>query len=411
MYSLKDEIEAIFFGEKNPKHEAKRKLNEFYDRFGENRMDIENGTTDAEFYEYIMVSAFADEVLKERRAARLAKAKEQSLLQRDTSQEMHDDIEERKDKKIEDDLNKAEENVKAYEDTGRKAVEAYKNLDKEKIKEDMTRRIYNDIKGGYDAEEKRRKILEERREINVNGIKKKLPATHLSEKADFINKLGNFEGNYDYPYLDSQNIYTVGEGVNIHNDFYSYPWVDRKGNKITDINILKREKEKLDKIYLEQEEIKKKYPKNEWSKHMRKASSFEKESILRLSKSYLDKVKKRKIQEMEAELQKDIDNYNEKYSGNVGRKILDLDVMPEEYAEVLLELKYNLGGRKFNPQAFRKLFRGLILGDKRMILDNLYRTENNANDRKRNDWAQDRLKSVEKLPSIRVKSYISDTIA
>lgn len=71
MYSMKDEIEKMFLNSPD-KIRAKRKLNEIYDRFGENRLDIENKTTNAEYFEYIMASAYEKEVLEERRKARIA---------------------------------------------------------------------------------------------------------------------------------------------------------------------------------------------------------------------------------------------------------------------------------------------------------------------------------------------------
>ena len=69
MYSLKDEYEAMFLNSPE-KVRAKKKLNELFDKYGENRQDIENGTNNVEYMEYVMASAFADEVLAERRRKR-----------------------------------------------------------------------------------------------------------------------------------------------------------------------------------------------------------------------------------------------------------------------------------------------------------------------------------------------------
>ncbi len=417
MYSLKDEYEAMFLNSPE-KVRAKKKLNELFDKYGENRQDIENGTNNVEYMEYVMASAFADEVLAERRRKR----KEQNA-QNDDWDEYNPyaptDVEEEEEEEeiaAEDmpicvQVKKVTEDKELQSKTGQMAVEAYKNLDKEKIRKDTERRADNELYGEIEAEKKRREVIGKRSKIRVQGVTKMLPATKFAEDEEFNKLLGDFEGNHNFPYLDSQNIYTIGEGLNIKNEFYDLPWVDLDGKRITDMNILKREKAKLDKIYLVQEDIKKKYPREKWAIHMRGAKSFEKESILRLPASFLSEVKKQRIKEMEAELQMDINNYNKQYAQKYGRKILDLDVMPREYAQVLFELKYNIGGGNFNPDEFPQLFDGLIRGDREKILKNIHRFEKNSNDKKRNDWAYKLLEGVSKLPSVRVKTQIPDNVA
>ena len=250
-----------------------------------------------------------------------------------------------------------------------------------------------------EEEEEEEEVDEVENMIVLKGVRRVLPNTNLGEDIEFMKILENFEDNINYPYFDSVNILTIGAGLNIKDNFYNLPWRDLAGNMITDKKILDREKNKLDKIYYEQEKIKKIYPKREWAKHMRKATSFKDETILRLSTDYLLEEKKYRIKLMEAELQVNIDNYNKKRK-RANRKILDLDKMPREYAKVLLELKYNLGGGKFNENKFPKLFSGLLKGDKKVILENIRRIENNENDRKRNIWAKKTLEKVDDMPSI-----------
>lgn len=408
MFRLEDEFDKMFFGDENPKVKAKKKLNAYYDLYGEDKMKLEDVLDGEDYYDYLMASGFADEVLAERRQKR--EAEEKGMLR--------ENQEERKKQNIVDEhsqINNSEnvnylKDAEQISDTGRMLIEIYKNMDKEKIGAHTDKYVKQTMEEIKEIK-RRREVEAERSTMEVKGVKKMLPATKFAEDEEFNKLLGAFEGNYDFPYLDTDNIYTIGEGLNINSIFYDLPWVDKNGKPITDINILKREKAKLDKIYLAQEEIKKKYSKAEVGKYMRRAESFKDVSILRLPASFLYEVKLQRIREMEAELQVDIDNYNKKYSSMHGRKILDLDVMPREYAKVLLELKYNMGGGKFNPNKFPQLFDGLIRGDKDKILKNIHRIENTANDKRRNDWSKKLLRGVSKLPSVHIKTQIPDNVA
>ena len=71
----------------------------------------------------------------------------------------------------------------------------------------------------------------------------------ISQNLEFRKQLSDLEGGlYTYPYLDSQNIFTIGNGINIQNIFDKLPWVDDEGNRITNSKIIEREKNKLLKI-------------------------------------------------------------------------------------------------------------------------------------------------------------------
>ena len=135
MFSFKDEFEEIFFGNENPRAKAKRKLNAYYDRFGEDKMKLEDALDDEDYYDYLMASGFADEVLAERRAKRVAEERA-SLLRADMA--------DRKQRKVENVLantDKADDDL-SLEDkerisaVGQMTEDAYKNLDKKMIKED-----------------------------------------------------------------------------------------------------------------------------------------------------------------------------------------------------------------------------------------------------------------------------------
>lgn len=145
MYSLKDDIETMFLNSPD-KIRAKKKLNELFDKYGESKRAIENGAEGAEYMEYVMASAFADDVLAERRKARGA-AGERTIMQRNPSSERQQDMEDSfysdfEEEEEEEELSMTEQVKKVTEDkelqsrTGQMAVEAYKNLDKKKIRED-----------------------------------------------------------------------------------------------------------------------------------------------------------------------------------------------------------------------------------------------------------------------------------
>lgn len=147
MYSLKDEYEAMFLNSPE-KVRAKKKLNELFDKYGENRQDIENGTNNVEYMEYVMASAFADEVLAERRRKR----KEQNTQNDDwdeynpyapTDVEEEEEEEEiaAEDMPISEQVKKVTEDKELQSKSGQMAVEAYKNLDKEKIRKDTEKYV------------------------------------------------------------------------------------------------------------------------------------------------------------------------------------------------------------------------------------------------------------------------------
>lgn len=156
MYSFKDELEEIFFGAKNPKTIAKKKLNEYYDRYGERPLDIENALSDAEYRDYFMVSGYADEVLRERREAREAR-RNQSLLLDDAAQQK--DEEKISEEKSESDLAKRSKSVD--EESAQNMKEETKNIEEKmelllqkakthlrsKDAEDTVEHIYLDIFG------------------------------------------------------------------------------------------------------------------------------------------------------------------------------------------------------------------------------------------------------------------------
>ncbi len=95
MHSFADELEKTLFGTPNPKTIAKKKLNEYYDRFGENPWDIEYQIPDEEYQDYCSVRCYAGEVLKERATARELERQE-SLMQRNTTEAFRADMAERK---------------------------------------------------------------------------------------------------------------------------------------------------------------------------------------------------------------------------------------------------------------------------------------------------------------------------
>lgn len=471
-YDLAGEFNSLLglSGKEKDKAEKKRLLHALFKRYGESVRDIENRADNEEYWQYLRAREYADEVLSERRQKRIENERKESLLKRDNGKLMRDEIMVRKREKEDEELSEASKNLcedkeellheyhreferylssadvsvgrdestlhipqssgekmrvdinkrrersleedirmSQYNDTGRELARAYRNLNQVRLKREMDAKVRESM-SEVEILARRRKVRSDRTKIRVNGVLKMLPATNFAEDEDFTSQLGGFEGFSLYPYLDSENIYTIGGGINIMDNFYDYPWEDKEGNRITDKRILEREKAKLDEIYVYQENLMKKYSRKEYSKYMRSAKSFEKETILRLPESFLKELRRRKIQEMEAELQTNIENYNRENSERYGRRILDLDEMPREYAKTLLELKYNLGGGAFNTKSFKNLFLGLIKGDKEMILSHLRRFENNDNDRKRNDWARKLLDDTDELPSVPIKKSVLETV-
>lgn len=160
MYSLKDDIEAMFLNSPD-KIRAKKKLNELFDKYGESKRAIENGTDGAEHFEYILASAFADEVLAERRQARGGLQERSDMLsysrQQDMEEPSYSDLEEEEEEELSltEQVKKVTEDKELQSRTGQMAVEAYKNLDKEKIREDTEKYVKQTLEELRDIKRKR----------------------------------------------------------------------------------------------------------------------------------------------------------------------------------------------------------------------------------------------------------------
>ncbi len=238
MYSLKDDIEAMFLNSPD-KIRAKKKLNELFDKYGESKRAIENGTDNVEYMEYVMASAFADEVLAERRRKR-----KEPNAQNDDWDEYNPyvltDVEEEEE---EEELSMTEQVKKVTEDkelqsrTGQMAVEAYKNLDKEKIRKDTEKYVKQ-------TDKEQAELMNELREKFVDKALGDEFYAHLAyeESSDNyqmhlddkngIGALGKYQmrglGLMDLGYLNRKYEWTGKDGIKSKNDFLNNEKVQEK---------------------------------------------------------------------------------------------------------------------------------------------------------------------------------------
>lgn len=232
MFSLKDEFDKMFFGDENPKVKAKKKLNAYYDLFGEDKMKLEDVLDGEDYYDYLMASGFADEVLAERRQKR--EAEEKGMLSQKA--------EELKEQKIKSDVKKAatlaekekHEAMGTYQDEREdyipKDIEGKKKrakqlMDKYGENLDISEMNHKDFKAYlnlqdvlseakvermHDEEVKKRKNLEYGLIDNFTPLKQT-----LKDDKEFRQLLVGVEGTYKYVYLDSKAIPTWGKGFNL----------------------------------------------------------------------------------------------------------------------------------------------------------------------------------------------------
>lgn len=115
-------------------------------------MQLEDILDGDDYYDYLMATGFADEVLAERRMNRQKEAEAGSF---------REDMERRKEAKIASQLSGNGEDNLSLEDkekiaeSGRMAVEAYKKLDKEKVREDTEKYVNKTMEELKDIKRKR----------------------------------------------------------------------------------------------------------------------------------------------------------------------------------------------------------------------------------------------------------------
>ncbi len=437
MYSLKDDFEEMFSN--NPsKVRAKNKLNELFDKYGESKRAIENGTDNVEYMEYVMASAFVDEVLAERRLKR----KEQNV-QNDDRDEYNPyaptDVEEEEEedevatedvpiseqvKKVTEDKElaakkKAAENAlslykKERENYIPKDMDAKKeqvNLLMDKYGEDLNRAnmtmadysTYLNVSNYIDQVKRERmsdddakkyKNLEYGMIDNFTPLK-----TKLKDDEEFKKVLVDAENVIDYPYFDNKGLETSGIGylMDERSIFLRQPWLyvnddgtltdATKEQKVAAYEDLTKLRAQLVKQY--EEERRKNPDKEDKGPFNYKHTFYQDKTRLRLPPEFIEKEYKRQVDEALNRVKTSFIRYNKSHPDN---KII-YTKLPEDVLIALTELSYNVGHL---DKEYPDMLRALARGDYDQAALESHRIEKSKNDIKRNKYVFDILKKYAK---------------
>ena len=383
MFRLEDEFDKMFFGDENPKVKAKKKLNAYYDLYGEDKMKLEDVLDGEDYYDYLMASGFADEVLAERRQKR--EAEEKGMLSQKA--------EELKEQKIKSDVKKAaalaeKEKQKAMgtyqderEDYIPKDIEGKKKrakqlMDKYGENLDISEMNHKDfeaylnlqdvlseakVERMHDEEVKKRKNLEYGLIDNFTPLKQT-----LKDDKEFKDMLVGAEGIINYPYLDNNGYRTTGIGylINDREVFLSQPWLYEKD----DGTLVEATMEQKIKAYNDLEKLKSQHI-ADYNKERRehperedkgpfnyRYRSYKAKTRLRMPSKFIQEEYGRQVDEALKRVKTSFDRYNETHPDNkIYYKKLPADVLT-----ALTELAYNVG--HFNGR-FESMLNALAKGD------------------------------------------------
>lgn len=440
MYSLKDDIEAMFLNSPD-KIRAKKKLNELFDKYGESKRAIENGAEGAEYMEYVMASAFADDVLAERRKARGA-AGEHSIMQRTPSNERQQDMEKSsysdfEEEEEEEELSMTEQVKKVTEDkelaAKKKAKEdafsLYKkerenyipkdiaakkeqvNLLMDKYGEDlntanMTMADYSTYLSvsNYIDQVKQERMSDDNakkyKNLEYGMIDNFTPLkTKLKDDEEFKKVLVDAENVIDYPYFDNKGLETSGIGylMDERSIFLRQPWLyvnddgtltdATKEQKVAAYEDLTKLRAQLVKQY--EEERRKNPDKEDKGPFNYKHTFYQDKTRLRLPPEFIEKEYKRQVDEALNRVKTSFVRYNKSHPDN---KII-YTKLPKDVLIALTELSYNVGHL---DKEYPDMLRALARGDYDQAALESHRIEKSKNDIKRNKYVFDILKKYAK---------------
>ena len=207
---------------------------------------------------------------------------------------------------------------------------------------------------------KRKNILDSQSRQNLNQTfhqYKKNQAIYERVKPNLI----KFEeGPYApvlHAYKDTENYITAGTGKNVDNPeiFKTIEWLDENGKKLT-----------FDEALAERQRLEQAVP-------GKTANFYKDKSRLRISLETRDQLLKEHVLNDLKELKS---------------KFPDFDELPPSAQDVLIDLQFNLGGKRFNPQIWHKLFSALKKKDWKEASEQVKRKNINN---ERNEWARKRM--------------------
>ena len=160
------------------------------------------------------------------------------------------------------------------------------------------------------------------------------------------------EGLYDYPYLDTNGLITIGVGANIDENPLSMDWYYKNQdtgelrhldkNNPADLRLIKEELLKLEK---EKEKLpydkEKKTRKNNYV-----AKYYEKKTNLRVSSEYVNREYDKRAKEAFNNIQSTIKRYNK--DPKKENNIPDFHKLPQSLQIVLMDMMYNMGQTRFD---------------------------------------------------------------
>ena len=173
----------------------------------------------------------------------------------------------------------------------------------------------------------------------------------------FINKtmrpfIETEEGLYDYPYLDTNGLITIGVGANIDNNPLSMDWYYKNPdtgklrhldkNNPDDLRLIKEEVSNLEK---EREKLPYDEKKKTW-KNNYVAEYYEGKTNLRVSKEYINREYYKRAKEAINNIQNTIKRYNK--DPEKKNSIPDFHKLPQPLQFVLMDMMYNMGQTRFD---------------------------------------------------------------
>ena len=173
----------------------------------------------------------------------------------------------------------------------------------------------------------------------------------------FINKtmrpfIETEEGLYDYPYLDTNGLITIGVGANIDNNPLSMDWYYKNPdtgklrhldkNNPDDLRLIKEEVSNLEK---EREKLPYDEKKKTW-KNNYVAEYYEEITNLRVSEEYLNREYYKRAKDAVNNIQNTIKRYNK--DSKKQNDIPDFHKLPQPLQFVLMDMMYNMGQTRFD---------------------------------------------------------------
>ncbi len=160
------------------------------------------------------------------------------------------------------------------------------------------------------------------------------------------------EGLYDYPYLDTNGLITIGVGANINNNPLSIDWYYKNPdtgklrhldkNNSDDLRLIKKEVSNLEK---EREKLPYDEKKKTW-KNNYVAKYYEKKTNLRVSSEYVNREYDKRAKEAFNNIQSTIKRYNK--DPEKENSIPDFHKLPQPLQFVLMDMMYNMGQTRFD---------------------------------------------------------------